>query len=162
MSVAFEDLRVLQNAEGVADAIWKQVGRWDTFARDVVGKQLARAADSVGANIAEAFGRYHYGEKLNFLYYARGSLYETKYWLNRALARNLMPPSDVQEYASQLTNLACQLNALAASTRKQRGKQQPSRAMREADAEYFIDDLPEELFTETDLEWLRTIPPLND
>ena len=52
MAMVFEDLKVLQSAERVADSIWKQVSRWDKFARDVVGKQMARAADSVGANIA--------------------------------------------------------------------------------------------------------------
>ncbi len=82
MALKFEELRVLQAAEAVADGIWRQVVRWGSFARDTVGKQMARAGDSIGANIAEAYGRFHYGEKLQFLYYARGSLFETKYWLN--------------------------------------------------------------------------------
>ncbi len=82
MSATFEDLRVLKTAEEIADAIWKQTTQWNEYARDVVGKQLARAADSIGANIAESFGRFHFGEKLQFLYFARGSLFETKYWLN--------------------------------------------------------------------------------
>src|SRR5690349_14889612 len=90
MATALEELRVLQLAESVADAVWKQILLWDTFARDVVGSQLARAADSIGANIAEAFGRFNYGEKVQFLYYARGSLFETKYWLNRAKTRDLI------------------------------------------------------------------------
>jgi len=67
MALQFEELRVLQAAESIADGIWRQVMRWDGFARDVVGRQLARAGDSIGANIAEAFGRFHYGEKLHFL-----------------------------------------------------------------------------------------------
>ena len=75
MPATFEDLRVLKAAEEIADSIWKRVVRWEEFARDVVGKQLARAADSIGANIAEAFGRFHFGEKLQFLYFARGSLF---------------------------------------------------------------------------------------
>jgi hypothetical protein len=52
MATAFEELRVLQDAEAVAEEIWQQVVGWDPFAREVVGGQLARAADSVGANIA--------------------------------------------------------------------------------------------------------------
>lgn len=40
--------------------------------------QVRRAVASIGANIAEAFGRYHYKDKLVFLYNARGSLYETQ------------------------------------------------------------------------------------
>ena len=114
MALKFEELRVLQAAETVADGVWRRVARWEAFARDTVGEQMARAADSIGANIAEAYGRFHYGEKLQFLYYARGSLFETKYWLNRAQKRDLMPATEVQDYASQLTDLARQLNAFAA------------------------------------------------
>jgi len=67
LATSLEELKVLQIAEGIADAIWTQVVRWDEFARDVVGKQLARAADSIRANIAEAFGCFNYGEKLKNL-----------------------------------------------------------------------------------------------
>jgi len=58
VALTFEDLSVLQAAEAVADGIWRQVVRWDPFAREVAGGQLARAVDSIGANIAEAFGRF--------------------------------------------------------------------------------------------------------
>jgi four helix bundle protein len=157
MGTSFEDLRVLQDAEGVADGIWRQVVEWEPFAREVVGGQLVRAADSVGANIAEGFGRFHYGEKLQFLYYARGSLFETKYWLNRALKRQLMVPEQVQDYATQLTGLARQLNAFASSLKAQRqGGSKKTNSVRETSVEYAIDvsdDLP--LFTEEELEWLQ-------
>lgn len=164
MALRFEDLRVLQAAEAVADDVWRQVVRWESFARDTVGKQLARAADSVGANIAEAFGRFHYGEKLQFLYYARGSLFETKYWLNRTLARDLMPSTQAQDYASQLSDLARQLNAFASTLKAQRqgGRKQP-KTTREAPAEYVIDetdDMPTSLFTAEELEWLEAVPNL--
>lgn len=95
MSATFENLRVLQSAEEIADSIWKKVVEWDDFAKDVVGKQIARSADSIGANISESFGRFHFGEKLQFLYYARGSIFETKYWLNRVKARSLMAVTEV-------------------------------------------------------------------
>jgi len=162
MALKFEELRVLQAAEAVADGIWRQVVRWDPFAREVVGGQLAKAADSIGANIAEAFGRFHYGEKLQFLYYARGSLFEAKYWLNRARTRDLMPSAHVQDYVSQLTDLARQLNAFAATLKAQRqsSRSQP-KAMREAATAYvtdWLDDVPVPLFTEEELEWFPTIP----
>lgn len=47
MATSLEELKVLRVAEEIADGIWAQVIRWDEFARDVVGKQLTRAADSV-------------------------------------------------------------------------------------------------------------------
>ena len=97
MSTSFEDLRVLKSAEEIADAVWKRVSNWEDFPKDVVGKQITRSTDSIGANIAESFGRFNFGEKLQFLYYARGSLFETKYWLNRAKVRELIPLENVQE-----------------------------------------------------------------
>jgi four helix bundle protein len=152
VATELEDLKVLGDAEVVADGVWKLITRWEPFVRDTVGKQLARAADSIGANVAEAYGRFHYGEKLQFLYYARGSLFETKYWLNRALARGLMAEDQVQHYAVQLTDVARQLNAFAGSIKKQR-RDKPARAqVREAPAEYAADAL---LFGEAELEWLQ-------
>jgi four helix bundle protein len=160
MVLKFEELEVLRAAETVADGIWRQVVRWKPFARDVVGGQLAKAGDSIGANIAEAYGRFHYGEKLQFLYYARGSLFETKYWLNRAQERQLMSSTQVQDYVSQLTDVARQLNAFAADLKaKRQGSQPQPKTMREATTEYVTAwpaDLPLPLFTEEDLQWLQT------
>ena len=39
--------------------------------------QIRRSALSISANIAEAFGREHTFDKINFYYFARGSLTET-------------------------------------------------------------------------------------
>jgi len=156
MSTSFEDLRILKTAEDVADAVWKRVVQWADFPKDVVGKQIAKATDSIGANIAESFGRFNFGEKLQFLYYARGSLFETKYWLNRAKARELMSSSDAQAYTLQLTNIARQLNAFAESLKTQRSG---GKTIRELAAEYKVDlpdDFPETLFDDSDLNWLES------
>jgi four helix bundle protein len=162
MTLKFEELRVLQAAEAVADDIWKHVVQWDPFVRDIVGGQLARAADSIGANIAEAFGRFHYGEKLQFLYYSRGSLYETKYWLNRARERELMTSVQVQVYATQLTELARQLNAFVSNIKAQRsGNRLRDKTVSEPPAEY-INDQPNgilvPLFSDDEIQWIQSIP----
>jgi len=156
MATSLEELRVLQDAEQVADGIWRQVIGWDAFAREVVGGQLARAADSIGANIAEAFGRFHYGEKIQFLYYARGSLFETKYWLNRAMKRQLLLADQATHYASQLGEIARQLNTFAKSLKFQRKDNlRSTNTVRETLAEYeVVSDHP--LFTEAELAWLQT------
>jgi len=49
MVVKFDELRVLKAAENVADDIWKQVCILSSFEKGTVGKQLTRAADSIGA-----------------------------------------------------------------------------------------------------------------
>ncbi len=160
MSATFEDLRILKLAEGVADEVWKRVSQWDVFAKEVVGVQLAKAADSVGANIAESFGRYNFGEKLQFLYYARGSLFETKYWLNRTRERKLMPADDIQHYAERLTDLARQLNAFSSGLRTVRYQTQTqNKSIREFSVEYSVDALntpPDLVFTDVELEWLNS------
>ena len=160
MSATFEDLRVLKSAEEIADSIWKIVVQWDEFAKDVVGKQMARSADSVGANIAESFGRFNFGEKLQFLYYSRGSIFETKYWLNRSRVRSLMEADEVQKYVDRLTDLARQLNTFAASLKAVRAEQKPkASAVREEQAEYLaidVEDIPNPLFSEDDINWLNS------
>jgi four helix bundle protein len=141
----FEELRTLQAAEAVADAVWRQITEWEPFARQVVGGQLARAVDAIGANIAESYGRFHYGEKLQFLYYARGSLFEAKYWMNRALARELMPSAQVKEHVAQLTDLARQLNAFSEGLKTQRRSPAQPPSVSEPAVEYVVpraDDPP--------------------
>lgn len=160
MAKTLEDLQVLQTAEQLGDAVWKQVFAWKQFERDTVGKQLTRSADSIGANIAEAFGRFHYGEKLQFLYYARGSVFETKYWLNRVDSRQLMPGQDTQYYIKQIGTLARQLNGFLAHTKRQRqSKNEPNLpTVREESVRYEIAQLHiADLFTQEEILSLETI-----
>ncbi len=58
------------------------------------GNQFLRAADSVGANIAEGYGRGTYKDRRHFLLISRGSLYETNYWLSLMTKRNLVNRED--------------------------------------------------------------------
>lgn len=85
-----EDLGVYKLAESFSDEIWVIVGTWDHFAKDTVGKQVVRSADSIGANIAEGYGRYHYKENRNFCFFSRGSILETKGWLIKSRNRKLI------------------------------------------------------------------------
>jgi four helix bundle protein len=73
--------------------------------------QLVRAADSVGANIAESSGRWHPADKRRLLVIARGSLYEAEHWLERAEARSLSAPR-----TDRLRELAWALSALISKT----------------------------------------------
>jgi four helix bundle protein len=56
----FENLRVYRLSEKLADQVWEIVIGWNRFAQNTIGGQLVRAADSVGANIAEGEGRGRY------------------------------------------------------------------------------------------------------
>jgi four helix bundle protein len=83
-------LQVYQLSEKLADNVWNIVIAWDSFAKDTVGKQIARAADSIGANISEGSGRGSIQDNRRFVRIARGSLYETIHWLRRCYLRKLL------------------------------------------------------------------------
>ncbi len=159
MLVTDEDLRILKQAENLADAVWSLVAQWQNFAKDTVGKQLIRATDSVGANIAEMYGRFNYGEKIQFLYYARGSLFEAKYWFNRAKTRELIQPDIAKHYAQQFTDLARQLNRFINSLKQSKAaltniKNANGKSLHEDSPVYEVTDDVDHLFNDEQLEWL--------
>ena len=107
----FESLRVYQLSENLSDQIWWIVLKWNVFARDTVGKQLVKAADSVGANIAEGTGRGTFVDNRRFVRIARGSLNETQHWLRRAYKRKLLNDGEVLIIKTIVDELAPKLNA---------------------------------------------------
>jgi four helix bundle protein len=107
---SFEDLTVYQLSESLCDEIWDIVIGWDFLARDTVGKQLIRAADSIGANIAEGCGRWSYQDNRRFVRIARGSLNETRHWLRRAYRRKLLTDDQIGIVKKLLDDLVPCLN----------------------------------------------------
>jgi len=111
ITTGFKDLRVYQLSEELSDRIWHVVRGWDGLARDIVGKQLVRAADSIGANIAEGCGRQSYQDNRRFIRIARGSYNETQHWLRRAYQRKLLTNEQVETIRPLLNELGPKLNA---------------------------------------------------
>ncbi|HXT62239.1 MAG TPA: four helix bundle protein [Pyrinomonadaceae bacterium] len=107
----FENLRIYQLSEKLADQVWNAVTRWDSLAKDTVGKQLVRAADSIGANIAEGSGRGSSQDYRRFLRMSRGSLFETLHWLRRAYLRKLLTSAQTKELRVIVNELSPTLNA---------------------------------------------------
>lgn len=107
----FQNLQVYQLSEKLADEIWNIVKTWDYFAKDTIGKQIVRSADSVGANIAEGEGRYSYQDNKRFIRISRGSLNETRHWLRRAYSRNLLTAEQINKLHPIIDELSPKLNA---------------------------------------------------
>ena len=107
----FEKLRVYQLSEKLADHVWEIVLGWNNLARDTVGKQLIRSADSIGANIAEGCGRGRFLDNKRFVRTARGSLNETQHWLRRAYKRNLLTKTQIGKLRPLIDDLGPSLNA---------------------------------------------------
>jgi four helix bundle protein len=108
---SFENLQVYKLGEKLADEVWMVVTGWEQFAKTTVGRQMVRAADSVGANIAEGSGRGSFQDNRRFVKMARGSLNETKHWLRRAFRRGLLSADDVKRIRPIIDELAPKLNA---------------------------------------------------
>ena len=108
MASSFRDLVAYRAAADLADRLTRDVAGWESFERWSTGIQLVRSADSIGANIAEALGRWHTKDRRHLLMVARGSLYETEHWLVRAEARGLVANGT----ATQLDEIARALNGL--------------------------------------------------
>lgn len=115
-----------------------------------------RAADSIGTNIAESYGRYHYGEELNFLYYARGSLSETKYWVRRCRTCNLLDTETCDNALKALNDLGIRLNAFIRTKRNQRTTT-ATKKLKESSIpyDYDIDQGHDQI------EWLDDLPSSN-
>ena len=102
----FENLRVYQLSEKLADFVWDIVTNWDYLPQKTVGIQLINSADSIGANIAEGTGRGSFADNRRFAKIARGSLFEVKHWLRRAYTRKLLTDNEInflQEIVGELT-----------------------------------------------------------
>lgn len=111
MKTNFEKLEIYQLSESLSDKVWEIVLEWNFLSQDTVGKQLIRSADSIGANIAEGSGRGTDKDYSRFLKIARGSLYETKHWLRRAVKRKLLKEDSVNEIGIITRELTPKLNA---------------------------------------------------
>ena len=117
----FQDLTVYQLSEKLSDLLWDIVDEWGNFAKDTCGKQLVRAADSVGANIAEGNGRFTFNDNRRHVRIARGSFYETQHGLRRAYRRKLLTP----EQSEQLQQLVGELGPKSNSYLKSIGRNKP-------------------------------------
>lgn len=116
----FEKLRVYRLAETLGDLVWDITSGWNARCRSTIGNQLTRAADSIGANIAEGAGRGTYKDNCRFVRIARGSLYETQHWLRRAFKRKLLTTEQTEELKKIIDNFAPQLNAYLKSIGKKK------------------------------------------
>jgi four helix bundle protein len=109
--------KLIEEANHIGSSIWEEVAQWGHFERDTIGKQIVRAADSISANLSEAYGRYTYLERKRFAYYSRGSLCETLNWLDKSVYRHLIEKDKGMEIKSDILSLSYRLNAYIKSLR---------------------------------------------
>lgn len=79
MGESFEGLKVWQKAHELMLFVHQEVApvlpkdeKWN------LADQIRRSSKSIGADIAEGYGRFYYKDRVRFCYNARGSLSETE------------------------------------------------------------------------------------
>lgn len=114
-----EELLVYQKAMEVGEQVNEIVEEWDYYRKKTVGIQWVESTDSIGANIAEGVGRFFFKEKLRFMYYSRGSLLESKTWLQKATNRKWVTENQSEEMMNNLKSCHYLLNLYIKSIRAQ-------------------------------------------
>ena len=98
---------------------WRIYSALDWSTKKIIGEQFIRSTDSVGANIAEGYARFHYLDKIKFYYNARGSLAETDdHWLELLKERGLIVDKEYREFKVIAKNLQIKLNSFISATYK--------------------------------------------
>jgi four helix bundle protein len=105
-----EELDVYNLSQSFSDSVWFMVEKWENFPKFGIGKQITNAADSISSNIAEGYGRYFIKENINFCFYSRGSILETKNWLQKSVRRNLLSQEEYDRLMMQLEIIHKKLN----------------------------------------------------
>lgn len=116
----FIDLEIYQLAEKSAVDIEKLLRSKDSLSKKWKAVDHAiESAVSMGANIAEGFGRFHFRENLNFLYFARGSLCETRRRLRHFYLVGNLTADEIRPISNDRKRLNVKINNSIVSTRQQ-------------------------------------------
>lgn len=87
--IKLEDLLIYKLAREISKISWEIYNGLDWREKKVIGDQFIRSSDSIGANIAEAYGRFHYLDRVKFCYNSRGSLIEFSHWVDLMRERKI-------------------------------------------------------------------------
>lgn len=118
-SLPIEEMDFFRDFVAVADWARDRVSAWTPLARNTVGTQLVRAIDREGATRVEGDGRHSALEAAHFFTIARGSARETRYCLERAITRRLIPEAEGLQQVEKVTSATRRLNGLIRFRRPQ-------------------------------------------
>ncbi len=109
--IPLKDLEVYQLARELSKKAWVIFERMSWQEKKIIGDQFISSIDSIGANIAESYGRFHYLDRVRFLYNSRGSMLESiNHWLDLLLERNKVSQTEYDEIKVVADKLSIKLN----------------------------------------------------
>ena len=89
--IPLNDLIVYQLSRQLSAKAWNIYSNLTYEHKKIIGDQFITATDSVGANIAEGYARFHYRDKIRFYHFSRASLSEAiNHWAELMEERNII------------------------------------------------------------------------
>jgi len=115
--IPLKDLEVYKLARQLSKIGWEIYEGLDWQTKKINGDQFIEATDSVGANIAEGYHRFHYLDKIKFYYISRASLSESAdNWVELLYERKKVDEEKYQRFKIIAKDLAVRLNNFISST----------------------------------------------
>lgn len=108
----FRKLKVWEKAHELTLAVYRATAGFPRDELYGLTNQMRRAGASVGANIAEGYGRGRDGELHHFLIIAAGSAVELEYFLLLAHDLDMLSPLAYREMQQQVTEVQRMLSGL--------------------------------------------------
>ena len=112
MYKSFTELPVWKNSINISIKVFELSNKLPIKEDYGLTSQMRRAANSIGANIAEAFGRQHMKDKINFYIYARGSACETIHHLIYGVKVGYFQAETTEPTIRELNHLTYELNKI--------------------------------------------------
>lgn len=112
---SFEDLEIYQMSLNLAIRIYKLTNLLPKDEKFIIRDQIIRAVNSIGANIAEGFGRNTTKDFIHFLHNARGSLMEVRHFLNLIIELHYIESNNTSEIQDLCNTLGIKINNLIKS-----------------------------------------------
>lgn len=116
-----KELNVYKISRDISKVVWAVYEKMARENKILIGQQLVRSSDSIGANIAEGYGRFHYLDSAKFYYNARGSLFESKHWIDLLFERNMLEKELHEELSKNFDVLGKKLNGFINSIKEKAG-----------------------------------------
>ena len=117
--IELKKLEIYQLSRQLSTIAWRLFCRFDFLDKKHIGDQFLRSVDSVGANIAEGYGRFHYLDKVRFYYNERASHFEAfTDWLELLLEREKISKEEFDTISSKASILQIKLNNFITITTK--------------------------------------------
>ena len=133
---SFKELRVYQKAREVSRAVFKLSKAFPKEEMYSLTDQMRPAARSVGAQIAEAWGKRRYEKHfISKLTDADAEQMETQHWVGEALDCSYIAPADATNLNSGLEEIGRMLNSMIEKADSFCGS--PDGVLREDATEYF-------------------------